>query len=220
MKHAQKGFTLIELLISLGIGALFLAGLASSMAAIAHAQNLTRDYEQVQETLRFTTRLMARSLRTADNLDIKPAAISVASTKHFTVKREAKSDLVVCNGKLVPAPAKFHETYYQPDGTNKLVCQVTNIEASSVNWEGAETIAYGIDGFELECLGYDSKEQLTQTDYKSCESVTITELNKVIAVKITLKFDAAEFKALTHHPEHIFTVALRTNLMNLIFPEN
>lgn len=209
MRKLQQGFTLIELLVALAIGALLLAGLASSMAAITQAQNLTRDYEQVQETLRFTTNLISRSLRTADEL-VNDAANHAATTNNqLSVKRVGAADRLACNGEVPDADVEFYETYFQPANTNHLACRVASTDGSTPSWVGTEIIAYGISTFQLSCLTYDNAAVRMKGDFVSCVGVSHQD---VIATRVTLSFDNTAFKRLDSYPDHIFTATLRSNL--------
>lgn len=203
----QQGFTLIELLVALAIGALLLMGIGSSIAAITQAQNLTRDYEQVQETLRFTTNLISRSLRTADKLVNETAASAVTTNSQFSVKRSAEDGRHACNGE--EPDADFYETYFQPANTNQLACRVASANGSSPDWEGTEIIAYGISDFAVKCLIYDNSAQQMKGDYDPCSGVSH---ENVVAIRVTLSFDNTAFKRLDGYPDHVFTATLRSRL--------
>ncbi|MBE0505726.1 MAG: prepilin-type N-terminal cleavage/methylation domain-containing protein [Marinospirillum sp.] len=198
--NRQQGFTLIELLVALAIGALLLMGIASSIAAITQAQNLTRDYEQVQETLRFTTSLISRSLRTAEVLANDTANNATTTNNQLSVKRMGAAGRLSCIGEEPSEGVEFFETYYQPAGTNHLACRV-----------GATTeiIAYDISSFELKCLIYHHVDQQMLAHYEDCAGATHAE---VIAVRVKLAFDATEFRRLEGYSDHVFTATLRSRL--------
>lgn len=208
-KYRHQGFTLIEMLVALALGALMMAGIAASFSAITQTQNLTRDYEQIQETLRFTTSLISRSLRTADMLVHDPTENAPTDTNQFSVQRIGDNERRSCNGQTPDTDTEFYETYYQPTGSNQLACRVSSTDGSSPDWAGTEVIAYGIENFSLQCLLYDDSDELTEAEYVSCDGVVH---DAVIAVKITLQFDAGEFARLESYPNHIFTATLRSRL--------
>jgi len=208
-RNQQRGFSLVEMLVALALGALMMAGIASSFSAITQAQQLTRDYEQVQETLRFTTSLISRSLRTAEKLVDKPADNAPTDNNQFSVLRQGRHDRRSCNGQTpLPEEVLFYETYYLND-SNQLVCEVTRESGGPQDWEGSEVIAYGIESFSLECLEYSDTDELTESDYVACDGATHAE---VIALKITLEFDTGEFMRLESYPDHTFTATLRSRL--------
>lgn len=64
----QQGLSLVEMLITVLLGALILLAVGTSMSAITRTQATIQGYEQVQDTLRFTTAFMGRSLRTAQEV--------------------------------------------------------------------------------------------------------------------------------------------------------
>lgn len=210
MTHQQQqGFTLIELLVALAIGALLLMGIGSSIAAITQAQNLTRDYEQVQETLRFTTSLISRSLRTADELVNDTANDAATTNSQFSVERTAEAGRLACNGE--EPDADFYETYFQPANTNQLACRVASANGSSPDWEGTEIIAYGVSDFAVKCLIYDQTDQQMRGNYDPCSGVSHDE---VVAIRVTLSFDNTAFKRLDGYPDHVFTATLHGYLQN------
>lgn len=205
----QQGFTLVELLVAMAIGALLLMGIASSIAAITQAQNLTRDYEQVQETLRFTTTLISRSLRTAEELVNETTSNAATTNNQLSLKRNPSPGRLACNGE--EPDADFYETYFQPANTSQLACRVASTDSSTPSWEGEEIIAYGISNFSVKCLIYDHSKQLMKDDYDPCAGVSH---DRVAAIRITVSFDNTTFKKLNTYPDHVFTATLRSRLID------
>ncbi|WP_114417331.1 PilW family protein [Marinospirillum perlucidum] len=203
---SQQGFTLVEMLIALGLGALLMAGLASSMGAITRSQSLAQDYEQVQETLRFTTSLMSRSLRTAEEL-VNITGVAETTANQFSVLRQNTSDRYSCNGDQPTGP--FYETYYRVAASNQLVCLVTAEDGGTYDWEGSEILARGISGFSLTCLEYDASGEQVAADYEACTGVTHSS---VIALDLSLSFAASYFNELDAYPNHGFVATLRSRL--------
>ncbi|SFC37463.1 prepilin-type N-terminal cleavage/methylation domain-containing protein [Marinospirillum celere] len=206
-KNLQQGFTLIEMLVALALGALMMTGIAASFSAMTQTQSLTRDYEQIQETLRFTTSLISRSLRTAEELVNEPDDNAPTDANQFSVRRVGDDERRSCNGQT--PDAEFYETYYQPAGTNQLACRVSRVEGTQQSWEGEEVIAYGISSFNLTCLAYSHEDEQRNTDYDACSDVDPAQ---VIAVKFMLTFDSSEFRRLESYPEHRFIATLRSRL--------
>ncbi|WP_404420082.1 type II secretion system protein J [Marinospirillum sp.] len=208
-RQTNHGFSLVEMLVALALGALMMAGIASSFTAITQAQQLTRDYEQVQETLRFTTSLISRSLRTAEKL-VDETGVAETSNNRFSVERENAADRRSCNGQT--PTENFYETYYLDTASNQLVCRVSSTNGSNPDWAGQEVIAYGIESFNLKCVLYDPRREITEddNDYGPCSG--ITDHAEVIALKVTLEFDTGEFMQLESYPNHTFTATLRSHL--------
>lgn len=207
--NRQQGFTLIELLVALAIGAMLLMGIGSSIAAITQAQNLTRDYEQIQETLRFTTSLISRSLRTAVELTNDMANDAATTNSQFSVERTAEAGRLACNGE--EPDANFYETYFQPANTNQLACRVasTDIVNPNPSWATTEIIAYGISAIQLSCLIYYHEDPRMEDDYDPCAGVSHDE---VVSIRVIISFDNTAFKRLNSYTDHIFTSTLRSHL--------
>ncbi|MDR9468853.1 prepilin-type N-terminal cleavage/methylation domain-containing protein [Marinospirillum sp.] len=207
-RQANQGFSLVEMLVALALGALMMAGIASSFTAITQAQQLTRDYEQVQETLRFTTAMISRSLRTAEHL------ANTTDNTQLVIQREGDGERVACNGQK---PSSDFDEIYSLIGSD-LQCEVVANSGSS-SWEGTVILAYGIENIGLECMTFDN---IDERNFRLASASPPGQLvgcgdsglnhSEVIAVQITIKFDTTEFMQLEGYPSHTFTATLRSHL--------
>lgn len=197
-KAKQEGFTLIEQLITLALGALLMAGIATSVSAITRAQNLTQDYGNLYESLSFITSSLARSTRGAEKVNATSSNTQLSITINSNADRKTQS----CLAKKMQQ--NFTETYSLVG--NNLVCEVEYATGgSTVNQ--SEVIAFGVKDLSFECA-----ESVSGTDklieFKACEETT---LDKVIAVRVELILDKNEFLEIEKDFEYNSTYYLRSN---------
>ena len=64
MKRAHLGFTLVELMVALAVGSFLIAGVGLSYATIKGTVSATKELENAQEVIRFTSQVLTRSLKT------------------------------------------------------------------------------------------------------------------------------------------------------------
>lgn len=192
MKNSQKGFTLIEQLITLALGAVLMAGIATSISAITRAQNLTRDYGNLQETLNFVTATLVRSARTAEQvINITNAE---TSNQQLSFKHKVEKNLKNCLAEEPAVP--YYETYSIKN--NNLVCEVN--EAESIK---SEVIAFGVSKLSFKCAEYNPTSEV---EYKECEEAN---LKNMIAIETELFLSANRFLKLDKDFEHVFILNLR-----------
>src|SRR5690554_7960495 len=92
-KAGQQGFTLVEQLIALALGALLMAGIATSVSAITRAQNLTQDYGNLHESLSFVTSSLARSTRNAEKVNATSSNTQLSITINISPQNKIQSCL-------------------------------------------------------------------------------------------------------------------------------
>lgn len=205
MPRQQKGFSLIEMLVTLLLGAILMLALANTMSAVSRSQGLIDDYERIQETLRFTTSIISRSLRTAEHLT------SATNNNQLVVKREGDGERVACNGEKPKDSSDpdnkviFHEIY-SLNGSN-LQC-VVEAESGNPAWEGAVTLAYGIQSLGFACMPYHANDE---RDFSTNLPCTIDQGN-IVAVQVSITFNTSEFIQLKDSYTHSFVTTLRTRL--------
>lgn len=202
IKNNQKGFTLVEQLITLALGALLMAGIATSVSAITRAQNLTQDYGNLQESLGFITSTQRRSARHAE-------AVKTGSNNKllsFEIKPSSGKEIKSCLAKGMQQ--NFTETYSLVD--NNLVCEVEHAAGGSTIQ--SEVIAFGVKNLSFECAEY--KEEV-EVEFKACEETT---LGKVIAVRAEITLDKKEFLEIEKDFNYSTTVYMRLKHNNLIDP--
>jgi|SRR5690554_1044876 len=193
-KAGQQGFTLVEQLITLALGALLMAGIATSVSAITRAQNLTRDYGNLQETLSFITTTLARSARSAASVEstIKNSKLSI-----FTDSSDDKSS-TSCLAKEMTEP--YTETFSLKN--NNLVCEVKVGE----NLPSSEVIAFGINSLSFDCAVFDENDKDKKVEFEPCEEVLLAD---VIAVRANLILDRNKFLEIKQDFEYSATTYLR-----------
>ncbi|SFX32624.1 PilW family protein [Marinospirillum alkaliphilum] len=196
----QQGFTLVELLVALAVGALLLTGIASSIAAITRAQTTVRAYEDIQETLRFASGMMQRSIRAAQQV------ASVSATQ-VTLSRVSGGNTLDCHGATRAANATWTETYLI--NSNNLECRLDNDTSGVI-------VAFGVSALALECAlhssaAYDSSDwEDGIIEYESCGSVTA---GNVIGLNATLTLTARP--PLAAGFQHGFSTVLRARQSEL-----
>ena len=208
----QQGFTLIELLVTLVIGMVLLLALGASLTAITRSQQLVDDYEQIQETLRFTTAVMSRGLRSSQGILETSSTGQETSDNRLVIQRSATTDnqRTACNGAL--KDEDFEEIYSITE-QGRLLCTVVASQSSP-----PVTLAYGLESLDFECMLYDATEERDFSDsgdLQNCGSVNADEFDRVIAVRININLDSAEMKRLGADVEHSFIVTLRNHLNSL-----
>lgn len=193
-KAKQEGFTLIEQLITLALGALLMAGIATSVSAITRAQNLTQDYGNLHESLSFITSSLARSTRGAEEVNATSSNAQLSIKINSNADRETQS----CLAKKMQQ--NFTETYSLVD--NNLVCEVEYVTGgSTVSY--SEVIAFGVKDLSFEC----AKSTDKLIEFKACEEVV---LDYVIAVRAELILDKKEFLEIEKDFEYNSTFYLRS----------
>ena len=196
-KAKQEGFTLIEQLITLALGALLMAGIATSVSAITRAQNLTQDYGNLYESLSFITSSLARSTRGAEKVNATSSNTQLSITINSNADRETQS----CLAKKMQQ--NFTETYSLVD--NKLVCEVEYATGGSTV-SHSEVIAFGVTKLNLECAKIEiGTDKLIE--FKACEEVVLAD---VIAVRAELILDKKEFLEIEKDFEYNSTFYLRS----------
>lgn len=196
-KAKEQGFTLIEQLIALALGALLMAGIATSVSAITRAQNLTQDYGNLHESLSFITSSLARSTRGAEKVNATSSNAQLSITINSNADRETQS----CLAKKMQQ--NFTETYSLVD--NNLVCEVEYATGgSTVNQ--SEVIAFGINSLSFDCAVFDENDKDKKVEFEPCEEVLLAD---VIAVRANLILDRNKFLEIKQDFEYSATTYLR-----------
>lgn len=207
----QHGFTLVELLVVMAIGALLLTAIVTSFSAILQTQSRVQAYDDLQDTLRFTTALMTRSLRSADR-------VLEATPSRLVIQRSTERNTRDCLGHEV-APddevLEWEETFERSG--NRLVCSV---EGEHLN-NGVETeiLAYAVSELNFSCAPYNTAGQTPldsfNADYVPCSDFSDEE-ERIIAVRARLRINFLDQEEFTHH----FTVTLRRHLNACLAPDD
>lgn len=190
MKLSQQGFTLIEQLITLALGALLMAGIASSVIAITKTQNLTRDYGNLQETLSFVTATLTRSARTAKEITTNINTNQIS----FEQEKEIQSCLASKHDK------KYYETYLIEN--SNLVCKVKEVGGNPAI-EISEVLVFGLVDFYFKCALFNKDRPV---EFIDCKDFDVSE---VIAVKFNLKLDKKQLLEIEKDFDYSYVAYLR-----------
>ena len=115
----NKGFTLIELMIALVIGGILILGVTSTYSSIQASIQTSKDLENAQEVIRYTSQVFTRSLKqtwddiviVGDTVEVKQKAnvrpcVGVTPTLDYTetftfVGSDLKCSVVTTDGNVV-----------------------------------------------------------------------------------------------------------------------
>lgn len=196
-KHeSQQGFTLVELLVVMAIGALLLTAIVTSFSAILQTQSRVQGYEEVQETLRFTTALMTQSLRRAE--------VTEVSDTSLTIKRTSAGSTRDCLGNEVENNEYDWEETFTTVGRT-LVCEVDGDHLPDVV---SEVVAYEVESLSFQCAPYINTAPAV---FDACGNFS-GAVHRIIAVQINIELSLDATQTGLNDFEHIFTITLRRYL--------
>lgn len=130
----QRGFTLVELMISLAISAFLMSGIAFAYSALSQSVDTSKELENAQEVLRYSSEVFTRSLKQTRRTPDSPNANTIV------VQQETLGS-TACNSSKPTVP--FSETFTLVD--NQLRCRV-NAGDEEVLLTGLQDISYRING--------------------------------------------------------------------------
>ena len=130
----QCGFTLVELMISLAISAFLMSGIAFAYSALSQSVDTSKELENAQEVLRYSSEVFTRSLKQTKTTPNTPNANTIV------VQQETLGS-TACNSSKPAVP--FSETFTLVD--NQLRCRV-NAGDEEVLLTGLQDISYRING--------------------------------------------------------------------------
>lgn len=137
-KVMQKGFTLVELLVALAVSSFLMAGVSFIYIALSESVQTSKELENAQEVLRYSSEVFTRSLKqTTDDPQIPNATT-------LTVQ-QTTSGSTACDGSKPAVP--FSETFTLDQ--NQLLCEV-NGGVSQILLTGLADIAYTQNGNLIE----------------------------------------------------------------------
>lgn len=134
----NKGFTLIELMIALVIGGILILGITSTYSSIDGTIQTSKDLENAQEVIRYTSQVFTRSLKqTWDDIDIAGDTVAV----------KQKANVRPCVGAT---PALDYTETFALDGSD-LKCSVVTtdgnvVENGTVILTGIADMTFVVDG--------------------------------------------------------------------------
>lgn len=130
----SRGFTLVELMISLAISAFLMSGIAFAYSALSQSVDTSKELENAQEVLRYSSEVFTRSLKQTKTTPNTPNANTIV------VQQETLGS-TACNSSKPAVP--FSETFTLVD--NQLRCRV-NAGDEEVLLTGLQDISYRING--------------------------------------------------------------------------
>lgn len=133
-RHRQgcRGFSLIELMIALTISLILLAGSILAYSSISHTITTSKQLENAQEVLRYTSQVFSRSLKQTAQVPV------VDDANQLVIAQEA--NLRSCQGNTPNAPYTETYSFVSPN----LLCDTGN--GAQVILTGVEAIGYAING--------------------------------------------------------------------------
>lgn len=133
-KFIHKGFTLVELMVALAVSSFLMAGITFVYIALSESVDTSKELENAQEVLRYSSEVFTRSLKQTKSLPTIPNATSL-------VVQQETEGATACNSTKPAVP--FSETFTLVN--SQLRCQV-NAEAEQVLLTGLEGISYRLNG--------------------------------------------------------------------------
>lgn len=133
IKHT-KGFSLVELMVALAAGAFLLAGISLSYSAIKGTIQVSKELENAQEVLRYTSKVFNRSIK---QTQITP--VISADKSMITITQPA--GVIACDGQVTAV--QVTEVYSLND--NNLMCSLNGAAAERL-LTGVESLSFNIAG--------------------------------------------------------------------------
>ncbi len=136
MLKNTEGFTLIELLIALVIGSFLILGITGTYSALQSSIQTSKELENAQEVLRFTSNVFTRSLK---QTSVVPIVNNINRT--LTVQQNANARSCLGTQPNVNYVEVF--TFVQPN----LSCQITDTAGNQLNAD--TTLLTGITNMQF-----------------------------------------------------------------------
>jgi prepilin-type N-terminal cleavage/methylation domain-containing protein len=115
MKKNTRGFTLVELMVSLVLSSFVLLGITSTYSSIHGSIQTSKDLENAQEVIRFSSQVFTRSLKQTQ------FAPDTTVAQQLTVQQP--ENVTPCTGVVAPIAA-YTEVYTFNAATNVLSCRI------------------------------------------------------------------------------------------------
>lgn len=134
MNKRAQGFTLVELMVALAAGAFLLAGVSLSYSAIKSTVEVSKELENAQEVIRYTSKVFNRSIK---QTQLAP----IISADKSTITITQPSGVIACDGSATTAQVI---EVYSLNGSN-LMCSLDGAAAERL-LTGIETLSFDIAG--------------------------------------------------------------------------
>jgi prepilin-type N-terminal cleavage/methylation domain-containing protein len=139
MKKNIRGFTLVELMVSLALSSFVLLGITSTYSSIHGSIQASKDLENAQEVIRYSSQVFTRSLKQTQ------LAPDITVAQQLTVQQPA--NVTPCTGVAAPVAA-YTEIYTFNAATNVLSCRINagaNANVDIAILTGIANITYGLN---------------------------------------------------------------------------
>lgn len=77
MKNNPDGFTLVELLVALAVSSFLMAGISLVYSALSESVDTSKELENAQEVLRYSSEVFTRSLKQTKSMPLIPDASTI-----------------------------------------------------------------------------------------------------------------------------------------------
>lgn len=211
-RHQQAGLSLVELMVALVIGLLLLSGVIQIFLGSKQGYNTQENISRVQETGRFATLFLTRSVRQAGYMSDhtrRPAQIYTANTAvtgtnaaagndpatpdSITVSYQGTADnnTLDCRGAAVPGPpaaAIVANAFTVDVATQTLRCQRFNANGTAID-VAPQPLVSGVQDMQI-LYGVDTtpaNDQRTANRYVTANQIpAVANWTDVRSVRITL----------------------------------
>ncbi|MBU77779.1 prepilin-type N-terminal cleavage/methylation domain-containing protein [Pseudoalteromonas sp. MEBiC 03607] len=134
MMKRGKGFSLVELMVALAAGAFLLAGVSLSYSAIKSTIAVSKELENAQEVIRFTSKVFTRSIK---QTQLTP----IVSADNSTITITQPSGVIACDGSITTSQVT---EIYRLNG-NDLLCSLNGAVAERL-LTGIEALSFSLSG--------------------------------------------------------------------------
>ncbi|MFH6954732.1 prepilin-type N-terminal cleavage/methylation domain-containing protein [Pseudoalteromonas sp. XMcav1-K] len=134
IKYVKNGFTLVEVMVALAVSSFLMTGISFVYIALSESVETSKELENAQEVLRYSSEVFSRSLKQTRRTPGSPNANTIV------VQQETLGS-TACNSSKPAVP--FSETFTLVD--NQLRCRV-NAGDEEVLLTGLQDISYRING--------------------------------------------------------------------------
>ncbi|MBB1333324.1 prepilin-type N-terminal cleavage/methylation domain-containing protein [Pseudoalteromonas sp. SR44-5] len=131
--YRPRGYTLVELMVALAAGSFLLAGVSLSYSAIKGTISVSKELENAQEVIRYTSKVFTRSIKQTPS-----APLVAADGSAITVTQPA--GVITCNGSV--STADINEVYSLVG--NNLMCTLGAAPAERL-LTGVARLSFAID---------------------------------------------------------------------------
>jgi prepilin-type N-terminal cleavage/methylation domain-containing protein len=134
MIKTTKGFTLVELMVALAVSGFLMAGVSFVYLSLSQSINTTKELENAQEVLRYSSEVFTRSL--------KQTTESPDNSVSKTLKVKQIQGAIACDGR--PRNNDFEETFLIIEDENQLRC-IIDAEQPKIILTGIASIDFSVN---------------------------------------------------------------------------